>query len=397
MSGKREKAMKINILRILLSVLVCSTIFLISCQNDGYSRLTPTAYSNLTASEPSSLSSNEAVDITSSTEILHSDDTDTDAENAYSEVIFSDNTGNTILDSSSSDENSSDNTVAVNIYTPAYNEDSYMNNMIYLLSELPPDDYDLEMPGVEYPQFQKYGYYSKTRGRKAYINVLLPRDYSESKKYPVVYVLHGYGTTEDGMATPEMALPVILTNLQEHGQANDMIVVLPYVYCSSENEWDPGLSLESMYAYDNFINDLVNDLMPFMEKNFSVATGKGNTAITGFSMGGREAMFIGFKHPELIGFIGAVAPAPGLVPVEDSELRPGQMQPHEMKFKEVKPYLYLITSSEADGAVRETPDDYRKILSQNKVQFLSQILKEAYHNETVVKPHLYMFFKTIFR
>lgn len=282
-------------------------------------------------------------------------------------------------------------------YKPSWDEYEYMNNTSDIITNSPPYGYDVSANNIKYPRFKKYSYYSYTRGRTAYVNVLLPRDLQEDKKYPVVYFLHGYGKTEDSLTEPEMALSEILTNLQLKGEAKDMIIVLPYVYCSREHEIDPGLSLESLLCYDNFINDLLYDLMPYINENFPVATGKENTAISGFSMGGREAMYIGFMHPEIFGFIGAAAPAPGLIPVEDSDLRPGQMQPYEMRYYDDIPYLYLISSSLADGAVKDTPDQYRKIMTNNNVQFLSQVMTSAHHGENIVKPHLYVFFKMIFR
>lgn len=74
---------------------------------------------------------------------------------------------------------------------------------------------------------------------------------------------------------------------------------------------------EGIAPYDNFINDLANDLMPFIEENYSVLTGRENQAIAGFSMGGREALYIGFTRPDLFGYVLAIAPAPGLTPGTD--------------------------------------------------------------------------------
>ena len=56
------------------------------------------------------------------------------------------------------------------------------------------------------------------------------------------------------------------------------------------------MNLENSLAYDNFINDLEKDVMPFVEKTFFVSTGTENTAIAGFSMGGRETLYIGIQH-----------------------------------------------------------------------------------------------------
>ena len=92
------------------------------------------------------------------------------------------------------------------------------------------------------------------------------------------------------------------------------------------------MNLENSLAYDNFINDLEKDVMPFVEKTFSVSTGTENTAIAGFSMGGREALYIGIQHPEQFGYVGAVCPAPGLVSGTDTSQHPGQLKDDELKF-----------------------------------------------------------------
>ncbi len=89
--------------------------------------------------------------------------------------------------------------------------------------------------------------------------------------------------------------------------------------------------------------------MPFIQQNFAAATGREQTAITGFSMGGRESLFIALTHPELFAWVGAVAPAPGLTPIPGSADHPGQLQESELTFGDTKPELLLISASRADG------------------------------------------------
>ena len=88
----------------------------------------------------------------------------------------------------------------------------------------------------------------------------------------------------------------MLGNLMSTDDAEKMIVVFPYIYTSKEQENCSGLDLQNSLNYDNFINDLTTDLMPYINSNFSVKTGRENTAITGFSMGGRESLFIGLTQ-----------------------------------------------------------------------------------------------------
>lgn len=265
------------------------------------------------------------------------------------------------------------------------------------ISELMPEIYEKNVKGVKYPEFQKHIYYSSTAERDTSVMVLLPPDYSEDKKYPVLYILHGFYDDGSWMARPEVCLSSIYGNLLAKGEAEEMIIVLPYIFCDKNMPCCTGMDLANCFAYDNFINDLTTDLIPFIESEFSVAKGRENTAITGFSMGGRESLFIGFKRPDLFGYIGSVCAAPGLVEIPNSHLHPGQMNEAEMTFTENSPCLIFISSSEADDVVGSSPDSYRKIMTENGVEYLSHIMACTGHDHTSVKPHLYNFLKMLFK
>lgn len=276
-------------------------------------------------------------------------------------------------------------------------EEISMQHYEKIMAELPPEGiFDLQ-DGVIYPDFQKYTYYSQTAERESRVNVLLPPDYSEDKEYPVLYVLHGYYDNEDWMARDIVGMSEMLSNLYASGEAQEMIVVCPYIFVSKELAWCTGMNLTNSLCYDNFINDLTTDVMPFIESTFSVAKGRENTAITGFSMGGRESLFIGFQHPELFGYIGAVAPAPGLTPVPGSADHPGQMQAEDMIFEDNAPYLLLISCSDRDGVVGTYPKSYHKTLTINETEHIWNEIPGTGHDHTSVKPHLYNFCRMIFK
>lgn len=266
-----------------------------------------------------------------------------------------------------------------------------------MIVELPPEGYEEKRENVLYGEFQKHTYFSTTAGRDTNVNVLLPPDYSEEKKYPVLYILHGFYDNEDWMTRPAVNLDIIYGNLLADGKASEMIIVMPYIFCDKDMPWCTGMDLANCLAYDNFINDLTTDLMSFIESSFSVAKGRENTAITGFSMGGRESLFIGFERPDLFGYIGAVCPAPGLVKLENSPMHPGQMTAEEMVFGEEKPYAVLVSSSEKDGVVGASPDSYRYIMDENNVDYLSHVMKNTGHDHSSVKPHLYNYLQFLFK
>lgn len=273
----------------------------------------------------------------------------------------------------------------------------YMEQFKDIIAELPPEEYEEPIEGITYPEFQKFTYYSSTAERDTNVNVLLPPDYSEDKEYPVVYILHGFYDNEGWMARPVVNLSTIYGNLLASGEAEEMIIVLPYIFCDKNMPYCTGMDIANCLAYDNFINDLTTDLMPFIESKFSVARGRENTAITGFSMGGRESLFIGFMRPDLFGYIGSVCAAPGLVEVPGSPMHPGQITEAEMSFPENNPYLIFISSSKSDGVVGTSPDSYRKIMTENEVEYLSHVMARTGHDHTSVKPHLYNFLKMLFK
>ncbi len=273
-------------------------------------------------------------------------------------------------------------------------EETYMEKYNKLLTEMPSKEILEKRENVVYPKFEKHTYYSQTAQRDTPVNVLLPENYSEDKEYPVLYILHGYYGNQDWMAENEVHIPEMLTNLISDGEAKEMIVVLPYIYCSKDMQYCTGMDTQNTLNYDNFINDMMTDLMPFIEENFSVAKGRENAAITGFSMGGRESLFIGVSHPEKFGYIGAVCPAPGLTKGSGD---PWQLEESELAFSENAPHLLLISAAEHDGVVGGNPALYEKLFTRNGAEHLWHTMSSTGHDASSVTPHLYNFIRMIFK
>lgn len=269
----------------------------------------------------------------------------------------------------------------------------YMERCSSLLEEMPPDEILTEREGTEYPYFEKHYYYSSTAERDTPVNVLLPADYSEDKEYPVLYILHGYWDNEDWMTRDTVHISTMLNNLVADGKAKEMIVVCPYIFCSKDLEYCTGMDTENTLCYDNFINDMMTDLMPFIEENFSVAKGRENTAITGFSMGARESLYIGFSHPDTFGYIGSVCTAPGVV---NSTGYPYNFEENEFCFTENAPYLLMLSAADNDGVVGSFPSTYHDMLTNNGTEHLWHTMSKTGHDASSVTPHLYNFMRMIF-
>ena len=272
---------------------------------------------------------------------------------------------------------------------------AYMENVRNNISEYALSGCTEEYSWVEYGTLTKYQYYSTTRERMTNVNVLLPPGYSENETYPVLYALHGYWETEDSLAAMGQVRNM-LGNLISTGDAEKMIVVFPYIYTSKTQEACTGLDLANSLNYDNFINDLVTDLMPYIESNFSVKTGRENTAITGFSMGGRESLFIGLTRSDLFAYVGAACPAPGLTPGTDLSMHPGQLQESQLRPAYEAPYLLMITGGSQDGTVGTQPSVYHNILIGNGVDHVWHYVTAGAHDASSVKPHFYNYLRYIF-
>lgn len=248
-----------------------------------------------------------------------------------------------------------------------------------------------------FPDFVRHTYVSKTVGRERPVMVMVPPNYSVEKTYPVLYILHGYYDNECWMLQEAVHLRELLADYYASGQASEMIVVLPYIFCSKTEEYCSSMTYEHHLCYDAFEEDLFADLKPYIDSHFSVAQGPESTAITGFSMGGRESLTIGFHHPETFGYIGAVCPAPGIIPVAGDAWLPGVMKPEDLSFS-VSPAPYVeVYASAADPVVSPHPQTYHDAMVANGTPHTWVFVQDTGHDPSSVYPHLAAFLKHIFK
>ncbi len=135
--------------------------------------------------------------------------------------------------------------------------------------------------------------------------VYLPPEYSESNHYPVLYLLHGYGSDYRYWQAVE-DIKDILDYMISTGEINPIIVVMPNGYNDFAGSFYTN-SLDSVFpVYGQFETYLINDVISYIDTAFAVDTTK--RAIAGISMGGYGAMKLGAKYPELfkvvVGFSG---------------------------------------------------------------------------------------------
>ena len=256
-----------------------------------------------------------------------------------------------------------------------------------------PEGFD-EKKAVEKPWTMKDEVYpSKTTGTDRKCHVILPFGYSANQTYPVLYLLHGIGGTEDEWLGGN---PVeVLSNLAAEGKVKDMIVVIPNVRAAADDRVPQEVyGPENCVAFDNFINDLKDDLKPYIEAHYSVKTGRDNTAIAGLSMGGRESLYIATKMPETFAYVGAFSPAPGLLSIPNMPF-PGMLEASALCASAPEPKFLMLCYGEQDMIVQMCAKAYDEALTANGVKHETYTMPGG-HDFGVWKNGLYHFASRIF-
>jgi len=252
------------------------------------------------------------------------------------------------------------------------------------------------VPDVNYPEPQKVKYHSVTNSERAF-NIVLPLNYTPSKKYPVLYMLHGLFGNEDSMVDEDLGLITIATNLMKEGEAKEMIIISPNEYAPPEGKFVPPSPTPAHFeGYDNFIHDLVDYIMPYVESHYSVATGRENTAICGFSMGGRNSLYIGYQRPDLFGYVAAFSPAPGVTPGKNfNGFHKGLIAEDEFR-ADPSPIVTAISCGTDDHIVGQFPKSYHTILERNHQPHIWYEIPDADHDNVAITTGFYNFISSLF-
>ena len=136
--------------------------------------------------------------------------------------------------------------------------------------------------------------------QNAYV-VYTPPGYDAKRKggYPVLYLLHGWSDDETGW-TEIGRENLILDTLIAQGKAVPMIVVMPLGYgdldfvTSGYSVWQDATKIDANLSL--YSQTLLTEVLPAVEREYDVASGRDNRAIGGLSMGGLESLYVGLNH-----------------------------------------------------------------------------------------------------
>lgn len=230
-------------------------------------------------------------------------------------------------------------------------------------------------------------YFSSTVGNDRKTIIYTPPGYSKTKKYPVLYLLHGIGGDEKEWlknGNPH----VILDNLYAAKQLEPMIVVMPNGRAMKDdravgNMFDP----EKVEAFSTFEKDLIKDLIPFIEKTFPVLTDREHRALAGLSMGGGQSLNFGLKNLDLFAWVGGFSSAPNTKMPEELVPDPASAK------KNLK--LLWISCGDKDNLlnISQRTHDY---LKEKEVPHIFY-LEPGGHDFKVWKNDLYLFSQLLFK
>ncbi len=256
-----------------------------------------------------------------------------------------------------------------------------------VIEKTPPAGFDVAKSDIAHGTVSTITYASKTVGGNRKATIYTPPGYSKSKKYPVLYLLHGIGGDEKEWLNgghPE----IILDNLYAQGKVAPMIVVMPNGRAMKDDSPSGNIMApDKVAAFATFEKDLLNDLIPYIEKNYPVIKDRKSRAIAGLSMGGGQSLNFGFGNIDKFAWVGGFSSAP-------NTKSPKELLPDPQKAKSLE--LIWISCGDQDGLIGNSlrTSEY---LKENGIPYILRITPGGQHDFKEWKDNIYRFSQLVFK
>jgi enterochelin esterase-like enzyme len=281
----------------------------------------------------------------------------------------------------------------------------------------PPAGFNARRETIPHGELTAVEYDSRSLGTRRRMRVYTPPGYSTARKYPVLYLLHGIGGT-DTEWTQSCHANNVLDNLLADGKIEPMVVVFPdgnssrtvadlnaaaAARTAGAGAAQPqgragaapaqgagtgrgrGMNMDAWLT--PFENDLLKDIIPYIDSHYSVYIDRGHRALAGLSMGGGQTLNIGLVHPETFAYVGGFSSAP------DTRQPPTALVPDPSVPKQLK--LIWLACGNKDGLIRIS-QAVHQFLKENNVPHVWHVDGNA-HDTTEWDNNLYLFSQHIFR
>jgi len=287
---------------------------------------------------------------------------------------------------------------------------------------VPPRGFDRVREGIERGKLERVEYDSTSVGAKRWMEVYTPPGYSKEKKYPVLYLLHGAGGNENREWTRQGVANVVLDNLYADKKIVPMIVVFPNGNATanpsrtgagggavaSRPAGVPPAAGDTAPARGRgrggvgggwgkpFENDLLKDIIPYVETHYSTYTDAGHRSLAGLSMGGMQTRTISLANVDKFDYLGVFS---------GGNIRPENVADMDAFKKNVK-LVYMSFGSRESSAPRgggSAPSGPVGItaatdeLNKAGVKAICYVSPDSAHDFTSWKRSLYYYSQLLFR
>lgn len=172
--------------------------------------------------------------------------------------------------------------------------------------EIPAHDQDFyALKDVPHGHVQQVLFPSKSTNTSRRAFVYTPPGYYEntSTRYPVLYLQHGWGEDETAWSNQGHA-NLIMDNLIAERKIKPFIIVMTYGMTNEIRRGGGGLR---NFDIKPFQTVLLDELIPYVDKNFRTLANQANRAMAGLSMGGMETKTITLNQPEVFSYYGLLS------------------------------------------------------------------------------------------
>lgn len=159
---------------------------------------------------------------------------------------------------------------------------------------------------VPHGTLHEHFYKSASLGTTRRIVVYTPPGYGQAaasrKTYPALYLYHGSGDNETFWSRVGRG-NFIMDNLLADGKTKPALLVMCYGHAAVPPEPEGGANGAELYSVSKIEKDLLESIIPLVEKEYRVGKEAKDRAITGLSMGGYQSLTIGLNNPSTFGYV----------------------------------------------------------------------------------------------
>lgn len=253
-----------------------------------------------------------------------------------------------------------------------------------------PKGFDARRDGIAHGKMEVVDYESKVSGGPRKMTVYTPPGYAKENKYPVFYLLHGIGG--DHNEWPRGGVPNnILDNLIAEKKAVPMIVVMPNGRASGASAGKgvgKGKGGNAFQDFGTFDQNLLKDVIPYIEANYSVKADREHRAIAGLSMGGGQSLNFGLAHLDTFAWVGGFSSAP------NTKSPATLIRDHAEAAKKLR--LLYVACGDKDSLFKVS-QGVHKMLEEKNVPHIYNVVPGGQHDFKVWRNDLYHFSQLIFR